>query len=133
MIGLDTNCLIRYLIEDDAKQAKTIAARLVQGFDDGEVFLINQIVLCEVVWVLTRLYRVPKAGIVDALEKVMGADQFEIEAKGLALQALSDYKTTAADFADCLIAQKNRASGCTKTLTFDKRAKALQHYEVLNG
>ena len=63
MIGLDTNVVIRYLTQDDPKQA-TIATRLMEKtLSSGEPGFISLVVLAEVVWVLVSLYSVDRAGV----------------------------------------------------------------------
>lgn len=67
------------------------------------------------------------------MEKIFTTSQFEIEAKGTAWLALSDYKHHNADFADCLIGRKNSALGCGETVTFDKRLKGLDGFMLLSN
>ena len=52
-LALDTNVLVRYLTWDDLPQAQA-AARLIEG---DETIAISSVVLCELVWVLRRRYR----------------------------------------------------------------------------
>ena len=49
MIGLDTNVLVRYLVEDDEEQAARAAA-FIEGISDrGEKLYVPHVVLCELV------------------------------------------------------------------------------------
>ena len=131
MIGLDTNVLVRYLIRDDDPQ-KIFADRFVaEALDRGETLFVNHIVLCELVWVLTRAYRFRRAEVSRVLEKILLARQFEVEEKDLASGALETYAGTTADFADCLIGAGNRAAGCTSTVTFDRAAGSIDPFELL--
>lgn len=124
MIGLDTNVLIRYLVQDDPIQSK----RANNIIEKEELIYINQIVLCETVWVLSRGYSCPKNTIIDALEKILTIRQFEIEDKNLIWAAIDIYKKTSADFSDCLIGLKNRHARCLTTITFDKKAASLSDF-----
>ena len=56
MIGLDTSLLVRYLVGDDKRQSEA-ADKLVSN---GDLFFINLIVLCELVWVLESCYDLKK-------------------------------------------------------------------------
>jgi len=57
MIALDTNVLVRFLVEDDEKQSQK-ATRLIRNAQKrGEPLFISDIVMCEVVWVLSTSYR----------------------------------------------------------------------------
>ena len=127
MIGLDTNVLLRYLVRDDAAQA----VRADRELERDERFLINGIVLCELVWVLETGYAFSRTEIAAALERILATAQFEIESKDLALAALDDFKGAARDWADCLIGRLNRAAGATETVTFDRSLKGLDGFRLL--
>jgi predicted nucleic-acid-binding protein len=115
MIGLDTNVLVRYLTQDDPSQSALANQLIEQTLAEEKKLFINHIVLCELVWVLTRAYDYPKFTVIEVIEKILLAHQFEIEDKSSVLEALNDFKTSRADFADCLIGVKNRNAGCEKT------------------
>ena len=62
MIALDTNVLVRYLVDDDAEQA--LAARtLLEGLAAERTAFICREVMLELVWVLERTYRLPRERI----------------------------------------------------------------------
>lgn len=127
MIGLDTNVLVRYLLRDDPVQA----ARAERELERNERFLIDSIVLCELVWVLETGYGFSRTEIAAALERILATAQFEIESKDLALAALDDFRRSAADFSDCLIGRRNRAAGAPETVTFDRNLKGLEGFRLL--
>jgi predicted nucleic-acid-binding protein len=133
VIGLDTNCLVRYFVHDDASQLKVIRARLERGLRAGEVFYVNHVVLCELAWVLTSAYGFGKEDIETVLQAIVSAAQFDVEHKDVVLGAIGDFKSGKADFADCLIGRKNIAAGCDSTITFDKGTKTLSTYELLGA
>ena len=54
MLAIDTNIIVRYLVEDDLRQLK-IAARIVEN----ESVFVPITVFLEVEWVLRALYRLP--------------------------------------------------------------------------
>ena len=107
MIGVDTNVLLRYLLKDDAAQA----GRAERELERDERFLIDGIVLCEVVWVLEAGYGFSRTDIGAALDKILATAQFEVESKDLARLALNDFRNSAADFSACLIGRRNQAAG----------------------
>ncbi len=53
MVGLDTNVIIRYITQDDPDQSKIATAFIERYCTVDNPGYINQIVLCEIVWVLT--------------------------------------------------------------------------------
>ncbi len=122
MIGVDTNVLVRYLVEDDPKQSAQASHWVDSIGHKKESILINQIVFCELVWILQGPYQIDKKTLVATLEKILLAKQFEIESKDEIWQALSGFKSQAVDFADALIGVKNQMAGCRTTVTFDQKA-----------
>ena len=122
MIGLDTNVLVRYLVQDDAAQASA-ASRLIgtQCTSDDPGF-VSLLVLAELVWVLDRAYGYARHQVADVLNAILTAAELKAEQPDLARRALVDFEHGPADFADYLIGHVNAASGCSTTATFDKRA-----------
>lgn len=127
MTGLDTNVLVRYLVGDDPVQT----ARARRELERDERFLVDSVVICELVWVLESGYGFSRAEIAGALERILAIAQFEIEGKDLALSALDDFRGSTADFSDCLLGRRNRAAGASETLTFDRSLRGLAGFRVL--
>jgi len=125
--GVDTNVVLRYLLRDEPAQA----ARAARELERDERFLIGSVVLCELVWVLETGYGFTRAEIGVTLEKVLATAQFEIEGKDLAWAALDDFRSSAADFSDCLVGRRNRAAGAAETVTFDKGLRGLEGFRLL--
>jgi predicted nucleic-acid-binding protein len=128
MIGLDTNVIVRYITQDDPKQAKLANQLIEQSVAEGVILKISQVTLCETVWVLERCYNSNKKEIVDVVKQLLYVQHIQIENKSIAWQALRDYEQhVGIDFTDCLIGRQNAANDCTFTYTFDKNAaKKLQ-------
>jgi predicted nucleic-acid-binding protein len=131
MIGLDANVLVRYLVEDDDPQSRAADRFVEEALNRGESLFVNEIVLCEVVWVLSRAYGFTRKEVAQALEMILYARQFEIEAKDRVVRGLREYRKGKADFADYLIGLKNQAAGCAATITFDRKAASLGSFQVL--
>ncbi len=131
MIGLDTNVLVRYLVQDDPVQAGKAARLIEQAADHGDRLFVSCIVLCELVWVLSGCYGATKPELVEVLGKILDTAQFEIEHKDCARAALTDFRTHRADYADCLAGRIGRALGCRSTCSFDKGAGALPTFTPL--
>ncbi len=131
MLGLDTNVLLRYLIRDDAKQARIADNRIERGLAEGDMFFVNHIVLCELAWTLDRSYRFAREDIAGTLEYILATAQFVIDFKDDVTVAINDYKTTNADFADCLIGRRNKSAGCERTISFDRDTKSLGAFEII--
>jgi len=131
--GLDTNVLVRYLTQDDERQAE-VAAKTIEGAAaKGERMLIQPIILCELMWVLESAYDFPKTDLLRALEGVLRVAQFEIVEKDTVWQALSDYRHGKGDFSDYYLGRANEKAGAAITLTFDKTLKGLPRFHVLTA
>ncbi len=128
MIGLDTNVLVRYLVRDEPSQAE-LARRTIATSADR--LFVGTTLLCELVWVLDATYGFDRATIIETLERLLMTAEFEVEDKDLVLAALEDFRTSKADFADCLIGRRNRSAGCVETITFDRDLKGLPGFRLL--
>ncbi|MEB3180290.1 MAG: PIN domain-containing protein [Nostocaceae cyanobacterium] len=65
MKGIDTNILVRYLVQDEPTQGELAAAYISEIKASGETCFINNIVLCELVWVLKSVYSLSRSGKVQ--------------------------------------------------------------------
>lgn len=131
MIGIDTNVLVRYIVQDDIEQASKAAALLKSKCTREQPAWINKIVLCELVWVLERAYKSPRDEIANVLEAITQTAEFQIEDLGCVWAALGAYRRQDTDFADALIAATNLARGCSTTVTFDRKATRLSGMSLL--
>ena len=128
MIGLDTNVLVRYLVQDDPAQARQANALIDRAAAQETAMFINHVVMCELAWVLGRGYGYARTALAEVIEKILLGRQFEIEKKDLVWAALANFKESRADFADCLIGVTNDLAGCESTLTFDRSAASLRAF-----
>ena len=131
MIGLDTNVLLRFLVKDDDRQAERSARAIRHAVSRREPIVVSAIVLVETVWVLSSSYKYSRAEIGGTLAEILDADGFEIPDRDAVRAAVEEYRTTKADFADCLIGRLNQRAGCRDTLTFDRRLKPLATFRIL--
>lgn len=131
MIGLDTNVLVRYLVQDDPEQSARATAAIENAIEAGERLHLNPIVLCELVWVLSGTYRVRRGEVADTLERLLETDGLEVEHKDRVRAALERYRAGRADFADYLIGRTNGDGGCTHTLTFDRALRSDDAFRIL--
>lgn len=131
MIGLDTNLLVRYIIRDDLSQTSAADSYIDKLSEDDVSLFINNIVICELVWVLEYTYEYNKTQIVSVIEKILETSQFTFENADAIWFAISAYKKSKSGFADALIGVTNKLAGCTKTATFDRNATKLAEFELL--
>lgn len=131
MIGIDTNVIVRYIVQDDPEQAKAATKLIEQSCSSDNPGYINHIVLCEIVWVLRRNYKLDKQSICQVIEQIMRTDRLMIEDIQLVWKALETFKETKADFADWLSSQRNLRAGCRYTATLDDAASLTKGYKHL--
>lgn len=128
MIGLDTNVVIRYLVQDDPKQAGLANRIIEKAVTRGEMLGISQVTLCEIVWVLERCYSLDREGVIGVLKQLLQTQQIRVEQDTVARQALRDFEQhEGVDFSDCLIGRQNAFNDCSFTYTFDKKAAKKLH------
>jgi len=125
MYALDTNVLVRLLVEDDLAQAEQAEHFIGSEQHLGNPVLISLLVLLETEWVLRSRYGLPKNMIVEAISGLLDATDVRFEDEPAIEEALFVWKDTSAGFADCLIGAKNRRLGCRATVTFDAKASRL--------
>jgi predicted nucleic-acid-binding protein len=130
MIGIDTNVLVRYVVQDDARQSATANHFIETSLSDDEPGWIASVVLCEFVWVLESAYGYARNPIVATLQRLFEVDRFRVEAPALAWRALAEYRS-GGDFSDALIALANEHEGCDYTATFDRAAAKLKAMRLL--
>lgn len=121
MIGLDTNVLVRYIMQDEARQAAK-ATKLIEALTAEEQGFVTLVSIVELVWVLSSFYDLDRSQIVQALEVILRSKQLVVDQAEHVVRALRAFGAGKADFADCLIERTAVAAGCTRTMTFDVAA-----------
>ncbi len=124
MIGLDTNVLVRYIMQDDARQS-ALADRLIESLSVEAPGFVSLVTVIELVWVLSSAYRLTDAKVAEGLETLLRTREILVDQAETVWKAVRDFQGTRADFADCLIAQAGRMAGCETTMTFDREAAKL--------
>lgn len=121
MTGLDTNVLVRYVMQDDPRQSLR-ATRLIESLRAEEPGFVPVVVLVELVWVLTGSYGLARSQLAMVLGKLLRSKELVVDRAELVAQALKRYIDDGADFADALIERQAAAAGCSITVTFDAGA-----------
>ena len=131
MKGIDTNVLVRYLVQDDPEQAELATAYLQDINSKRETCFINNIVLCELVWGPQTAYKLSRTEIIATLEMLLKTNIFEFENKEAAWWSLRQMKQGKADFSDYLIGKLNTSAGCIDTVSFDSKLKGVEGFSSL--
>jgi predicted nucleic-acid-binding protein len=121
MIGLDTNVLVRYIMQDDAKQAAKAVA-LVESLTAEAPGFVSTVSIVELGWVLSSSYDLTREQVAQTLDLLLRTKQVVVDRADQVLSALRVFKAGSADFADCLIERTAAHAGCDRTMTFDAGA-----------
>jgi predicted nucleic-acid-binding protein len=130
MIGLDTNVLVRYLAQDDPAQSRR-ATEIIEGrLTDQNPGFVSVVAMAETVWVLDRAYSLSDEEIVAAIQRMLQIDVLVMENEQEVFAAMTAVEEGLGSFADALIGARGAKAGCAATLTFDKKALRLPHFEL---
>lgn len=132
MIGLDTNVLVRFLVQDDQDQARAATA-LIGGLTEAEPGYVCREVLVELVWVLERAYGLGRPDIARALDGLLEAKELVIEAGDRVALATDRYRKGGPGFADQMVALAGQGAGCHETATFDRKAAGIAGMRLLSA
>ena len=120
MEALDTNVIVRLLVCDDEKQAETARSLLEAAELDGTRYLVTNLVLLELIWVLSAVYGLGRDEILDAFEMLAELPVLELENHDLAIDLIRIARDSRAHLPDLFIGLVGKARGATTTLTFEK-------------
>jgi predicted nucleic-acid-binding protein len=131
VIALDTNIIVRMIVQDEPRQA-ALAEKLVQQASDArETCFVGDPVLCELEWVLTKSYGAKRADVLAAMQELAMRDVFTFEDLDTFHWALTLYQESKADFSDALIGGRARARGARTTYTFDRALARQEGFSLL--
>jgi len=129
MIGLDTNLLVRYFTQDDPAQSGIAAEVIEDRLTPSEPGFISIVAMAEVVWVLDRAYGLSQDAVADVIERMLAAETLVIENEHEVYTAMRALREGRGRFSDALIGALNTRAGCSRTISFDRRALRLPGFE----
>ena len=119
MIGLDTNVLARYYIDDagdaQAKKQRLAARRLIES---GQALMVSKTVILELEWVMRGYYGFSQTDVASVMRHILGMTHVTVEDRAVVEQALTN-SHDGVDFADALHHASYKA--CSSVATFDDR------------
>jgi predicted nucleic-acid-binding protein len=129
--GIDTNVLVRYLTQDEPAQARRASAIIEGTLAKGGNCYLSVIVLCEIAWVLRGAYGLKKKSILLAVDQILETAGFLVEGRDLVREAVEQFRLGRGDFTDYLLGARNRAAGCSDTVTFDRSLRGSKLFAML--
>ncbi|MCK9520519.1 MAG: type II toxin-antitoxin system VapC family toxin [Dehalococcoidia bacterium] len=121
MIGIDTNVLVRYIMQDDSKQSSK-ATKLMESLTVEARGFVSLVSVVELVWVLGGSYDLTRRQVGQVLDVLLRTKEIVVDRADQVLKALRVFNQGSADFADCLIHSIASSAGCDRTMTFDAGA-----------
>ncbi len=131
MAALDTNVLVRYIVQDDTAQlaaAKRLVSRCV---GEGLTLFVPVSVVLEIEWVLRSNFGFEKDEVLQTMSSLFSAAELTFESERALEVALQLFRKGSADFADCLHVALAHQAGETPLWTFDKGAAKVSGARLL--
>ncbi|RZI56687.1 MAG: PIN domain-containing protein [Rubrivivax sp.] len=132
MGSIDTNVLIRCIIQDDQRQCDAVDRLRKRYVQQGERLFVPVTVLLECEWVLRSCFSFEKHEIIDAMSRILHVSDFFFDKELAIVDAVDVFKFCDADFADCVHARISAWERLGPLYTFDRRASKLQGAELLD-
>jgi predicted nucleic acid-binding protein len=123
---LDTNILVRFITEDNPKQAGKVRELLEKS--RGE-FFIPDLVISEIAYVLTYVYKIPKREIINKLRILIDFEKFDTNEK-MILRTLEIFEQNKISFNDSYILALNKLGKTGMVYTFDKKMSKVPGVKV---
>ncbi len=131
MVGLDTNVLVRWIVDDDPRQAARVKRLLEEAVEQESPLFVPSTVMLELEWVLRSRYAFDKSTVLGAFNALLEARELEFQDAPAIERALSFYRQNSADFADCLHAGQCGSARHVPMVPFDRTAARLPGVELL--
>ena len=118
MYAIDTNILVRWLVQDNPEQTK----KVLNLFKRGDVMWISLIVLVEFYWVCCSCYKLKTLDIITSIENLLSVDVVSVENIDAVRMAINSFHNGNGDFVDLLICSLAKVFNYCPVFTFDKNA-----------
>jgi predicted nucleic-acid-binding protein len=130
MIGLDTNILVRYLVQDDPIQSAKASDLIERRLTEENPGFLSTVAMVEIAWVLDRAYGLGNDEIAAAIERTLQVEVLVVENEQEVFTAMIALKRGKGSFADAIILALGAKAGCSYTLTFDQKACRLAGFRL---
>jgi len=131
MAVLDTNLLVRYLVQDDDAQLAAVKKPIRTALRAGETLFVPITVMLELEWVLRANFKFNKDQVTAVLSNLLAAAELTFESEAATEIALALYKKSRADFSDCVHIALAHVAGHGPLWTFDVAASKTDGARLL--
>ena len=132
MIGLDTNVLVRHIMQDDPLQSPKASRIIERHLTEEDPGFISLATMLESAWVLENIYGLSRQELAQAIETILQITTFAVQNEKEVHAAMLAFRTGHGSFDDALIGALGLWAGCTSTLTFDRKASRLQGFRLIS-
>lgn len=119
MLALDTNVILRYLVQDNEVQAEAASSLIESLTPDRPGFICREVII-EMVWVLERSYRFTRTQIADVLVEMTLTQGLVLEAEDDVVRAALQYRQGGPGFSDLMISAAVTRAEANPLYTFDR-------------
>ena len=127
---VDTSVILRILVKDDDNKRKNSIALIKNAKNKGLSLYILPIALIETVFVLEKVYKLPKETIKELIEAILNTPELKVELEDIFRKAISEYASKNIKFGDALMSYWGFGIGISIVYTYDskdfKRIKGLE-------
>lgn len=116
---LDANYALRFILNDNEEMAQQVREEILSGF----VF-VPDVVLAEIVYVLSKTYGVDRKTVADSVVKFTGIHNVQTQNQEVVQKCMEIYSDISLDFVDCLLAAYHVVEGY-EICTFDKKLRKI--------
>ncbi len=131
MPALDTNVLVRYVVQDDSGQLAAAKRLIDRCVAEGRSLFVPLTVTLELEWVLRAGYGYAGDDVLQVLSNLFSAAELTFESERALEVALQLYREASADFADCLHIALAAEAGEQPLWTFDKGAAKVAGAQLI--
>ena len=121
MIALDTNVLVRYFAQDDARQSAAATRLIERSLNADARGFVSLVALLETVWVMESRYRADAKTVTDIVIDLLDTASIEVQDATAVGKAIQRYAEGDVDLHDCLIVSL-AADRKAEVVTFDAKA-----------
>ena len=124
MRAVDSNVVIRLLVDDDARQVESAERYIASGA------WVSILALAEAIWVLATAYHRSADQIRSSVERVLSLKNLTLQDEDVVAAALEHFKARPSlGFSDCLLLEIARKAGHLPLGTFDRNLSRLEGAE----
>ncbi|NOX79919.1 MAG: type II toxin-antitoxin system VapC family toxin [Deltaproteobacteria bacterium] len=131
MQGIDTNILVRFLVDDDKLQSKKVYKLFKKTESNNSELFVPLLVVLELIWVLESAYEIPRADIVESISDLLLMPILKFEHQSALQQFTHSAQKNRYDLSDLVIAYSAKEQGCENVITFDKKVSKSNLFELI--